>query len=204
MKVLVACEFSGIVRDAFIARGHDAWSCDLLPTEQPGPHLQGDVSNILDGYWDLMIAHPPCTRLTNSGVRWLHKPPPGRSIREMMAEFEQACAFYKLLQAAPIKLKAIENPIMHKYAYERIGSVKRQIVQPWWFGDHLFKATGFELFGLPELIPSLKIKPPELNTGAHKAWSAVHNASPGDERWKDRSRTAPGLASALADQWGTF
>lgn len=202
MRVLVACEFSGIVRDAFRAKGHDAWSCDLLPTEKPGPHIQGDVSGVLGDGWDLMVAHPPCTRLTNSGVQWLNSPPIGRTVQEMWAELDAAATFYRALRDAKIEKKAIENPIMHRYAVERIGEMKRQIVQPWWFGEKAFKATGFELINLPRLIPTFKFTPPRKGTQEHKEWSKVHRASPGPDRWKNRSRTLPGVAQAMADQWG--
>jgi len=212
MKILIACEYSGTVRDAFIKQGHDAISCDLLPTESPGPHYQGDVMDLLrDGRtaamiaphgFDLMIAHPPCTRLTNSGVRWLHNPPKGRTLEEMWQELDEGAEFYKLLRDAPIPKKAIENPIMHKYAKERINPGKRQVVQPWWFGDEAFKATGFELIGLPELVPTDKLNPPKPGTDEHKRWSAIHRASPGPDRWKLRSTTFQGIATAIADQWG--
>ena len=122
-KVLIACEYSGRMRDAFIAQGHDAWSCDLLPTDVPGPHIQGDVLEHLGAGWDLMIAHPPCTRLANSGVRWLHSPPAGKTVAEMQKELDEAAAFYLALRYAPIPRKAIENPIMHRYARaSRFGS----------------------------------------------------------------------------------
>lgn len=127
MRVLVACEYSGRVRDAFIAAGHDAMSCDMLPTEAPGPHYQGDVRDVIESVrmtggmgFDLMVAHPPCTRLTNSGVRWLHVPPPGKTIDEMWADLDKAAEFYRMLRDAPIAKKAIENPVMHRYARERI------------------------------------------------------------------------------------
>ena len=120
MRVLIGCEYSGRVRQAFRDLGHDAWSCDLLPSEDNSPfHIQGDILPLLGEGWDLMIAHPPCTRLTNSGVRWLHVPPAGRTKEEMWAELEAAAEFYCLLRDAPIKHKAIENPVMHKYARER-------------------------------------------------------------------------------------
>ncbi len=122
MKVLVACEYSGRVRDAFIKLGHDAMSCDLLPTDSPGPHYQGDVFDLDLNEFDLMIAHPPCTRLANSGVRWLHE-------RDLWDEFHQAVEFYKRLRFAPVKRKCIENPVMHKYAKEALGAIKRQVVQ---------------------------------------------------------------------------
>lgn len=202
MRVLVACEYSGIVRDAFIARGHDAMSCDLLPTDKPGPHCQGDVLDILDDGWDLMIGHPPCTRLTNSGVRWLHVPPKNKTIDEMWEELELAAIFYNKLRDADIPKKCIENPIMHKHARERITPGSRQVVQPWWFGEEMFKATGLELIGLPELIETNRLTPPEKGTEEHKAWSWVHRCPPGPNRWKVRSTTAKGIAHAMAEQWG--
>lgn len=195
MKVLVACEYSGRVRDAFIAKGHDAMSCDILPTDSPGPHYQGDVLNILDDGWDLMIAHPPCTRLANSGVRWLHE-------RNLWSELEGAVAFYKAIRNAPIKKKCIENPIMHKYARERLGNVPRKVVQPWWFGEKMFKATGYELIGLDDLTATNKLTPPEKETEEHKKWSWVHRCPPGPDRWKIRSTTPLGIAKAMAEQWG--
>ena len=203
MRVLVACEFSGVVRDAFLALGHDALSCDLLPSERPGPHRVGDVREILGGGWDLMVAHPPCTRLTNSGVRWLHVPPPGRTLADVWKELEAAAEFYRTLRDAPIPRKAIENPVMHKYARERIAATgRRQVVQPWWFGEPAFKATGLELIGLPPLEATNRLAPPERGTDEHKAWSRVHRASPGPDRWKERSRTFLGVADAMAAQWG--
>lgn len=209
LRVLVACEYSGRVRDAFRARGHDAMSCDYLPSEAPGPHYQGDVRDVIDSVrltggmgFDLLIAHPPCTRLTNSGVRWLHVPPPGKTKAQMWAELDEAVAFYELLRNAPIPRKALENPVMHRHARERLGSLPRHVVQPWWFGDPAFKATGFELHGLPPLTPTHKLTPPKAGTDEHKQWSWVHRAPPSADRWKHRSRTFPGIAEAMADQWG--
>lgn len=203
MNVLVACEYSGNVRDAFIARGHDAMSCDLLPTDRPGPHYQGDVRDILySGGWDLLIAHPPCTRLTLSGLRWLHTPPKGRTLAEMWAELEEAAMFYRLFQEAPIPKKGIENPRMHKHAKERVHARPRQVVQPHWFGVPEFKATGWELTGLPVLQPSAPLAPPAYGTDEYKKWSIVHRETPGPDRWKRRSTTRPGVAAALAQQWG--
>lgn len=202
MKVLVACEYSGRVRDAFIRAGHEAMSCDILETEVPGPHHQGDIRDILYDGWDLMIAHPPCTRLTNSGVRWLKVPPPGKTLEEMWADLEAAATFYKLLRDAPIPRKAIENPIMHCYARERVQVGHRQVVQPWWFGEPAFKATGLELIGLPDLRPTNVLVRPAKGSDEYKRWSAIHLATPGPDRWKNRSRTFHGIADAMADQWG--
>ena len=206
MRVLVACEFSGTVRRAFRALGHDAWSCDLLEAEDADDryccHIKGDVLEILEDGWDLMIAHPPCTRLTNSGVRWLKVPPRGKTLKEMWQELDAACAFYRALRDAPIPMKAIENPVMHCYAMKRLGNVKRQVVQPHYFGDKAFKATGFELIGLPPLQRTHYMELPKRGTKEYKEWSAVHLASPGPNRWKERSRTKPGIAAAMAAQWG--
>lgn len=211
MRVLVACEYSGRVREAFRARGHDAWSCDLLPAEDGSPfHIHGDVLKTLSHGWDLLIAHPPCTYLTNSGVRWLHyadsatEPLKGRPRWDAMYG---GAYFYIALRDAPIPKRCIENPIMHKYARNFINGNSKviphcQVVQPWWFGEPFFKATGFELAGLPDLVATNKLTPPKAGTPEHKAWSAVHRASPGPDRWKDRSRTYPGIAAAMAAQWG--
>ena len=201
VRVLVACEYSGRVRDAFAARGHDAWSCDLLETEAPGKHYKGDVRDVLYEQWDLLIAHPVCTRLTNAGSRWLRVPPKGRTLKELWDELDDAVAFYKIFQKSSIKRKAIENPIMHYHARSRLGDAKRQIVQPWWFGEEAFKATGFELTNLPELVPTNKLIPPKRGTDEHKKWSKVHRESPGPNRWKNRSRTYQGVAEAMAAQW---
>lgn len=206
MRVLVACEYSGRVREAFRKLGHEAWSCDLLECEMGSNwHIQGDVLKELQpGRWDLLIAHPPCTRLTNSGVRWLHVPPPGKTKEWMWQELEEAAKFYRALRDAPVPLKAIENPIMYKYARERVQPGLRQVVQPWWFGEEAFKATGFELIGLPHLVATNKLIPPKSGTSEHKKWSQVHMASPGPNRWKERSRTYQGIADAMAAQWGAL
>lgn len=203
LRVLVACEFSGTVRRAFRRLGHEAYSCDLLPAEDESEHhYQQDVIPLLSQGWDLLIAHPPCTRLANSGVRWLHKPPLSRTVESMWEELDAAVAFYLAFRNAPIERKAIENPVMHSHARERLGGVPRSIVQPWWFGDRAFKATGFELHGLPPLQATNKLTPPKAGTPEHRDWSAIHLAPPGVDRWKMRSRTFPGIAKAMAEQWG--
>lgn len=204
MKVLVACEYSGRVRDAFREKGNDAWSCDLLDCESdPKYHIKGDVVNILNDDWDLLIAHPPCTRLTNSGVRWLKEPPQGKTLEQMWSDLDEACEFYKIFQDSPIPKKCIENPVMHKYAKERINKVSnRQIVQPHFFGEEMFKATGYELYGLPNLERTHHMNMPEKGTDEHKRWSWVHRCPPGPDRWKIRSRTPVMIAKAMAEQWG--
>lgn len=206
MKVLVACEFSGVVRRAFAALGHDAWSCDLLPAEdRSNKHITGDVRDILADGWDLlMVAHPPCTRLCNSGVRWLSTPPPGRTRDAMWAELEAGVDLFAACWRAPIERVALENPVMHRHARERMPAdlPRPQIVQPWWFGEPQFKATGLYLRGLPALVETKRLVPPKPGTAEHKAWSRVHRMPPGADRAKERSRFFPGIADAMARQWG--
>ena len=196
MRVLIACEYSGTVRDAFRARGHYAMSCDLLPTEAPGPHYQGDVRDILNDGWDLMIAHPPCTYLTNSGVCHLH------TDASRWAKLDQGAAFFKLLLDADIPHIAIENPIMHKYAKERIGNVKQtQVVQPWMFGHPESKKTGLWLHGLPKLGETNNVRE-EFDRLPKREQQRLHYLPPSADRWKIRSKTFQGLADAMAAQWG--
>lgn len=197
MKVLIACEFSGVVRDAFLARGHDAISCDILPTEVPGPHHQGDVREILEDGWDLMIAHPPCTYLAQSGVQWLHKDP------SRWAKMERAASFFLELWNAPIPHVAVENPRMHKYGLEQIGETRcSQIIQPWLFGHLEKKTTWLWLRGLPRLIPTSYLK--EETDALPKAQQQRVYYISGANRQKRRSRFFPGIAAAMAKQWSDF
>ena len=199
MKVLIACEFSGIVRDAFIAKGHDAVSCDLLPTEKPGPHIQENVLDILNDGWDMMIAHPPCTYLTNAGVRHLHDHTTTRKgtrtaiygTKRWIAMHEGA-VFFRLLSDANIAKITIENPIPHKYAKHIIGPYS-QLIQPWQFGHGETKATCLWLKGLPKLQPTNIVAGREAR---------IHRMGPSENRSKDRSLTYQGIADAMADQWG--
>lgn len=186
MRVLVACEYSGVVRDAFRARGHDAVSCDLLPTEAPGPHVTGDARKLLGDGWDLLIAHPPCTRLCNSGVRWLHE-------RNLWGEMREAATLFLAFLNAPVPRVAVENPVMHRHARETIGRGPDFTIQPWQFGHGEVKRTCFWTRGLPPLVPT------EIVEGRDPR---VHFASPGADRWKERSTTLKGVAEAMADQWG--
>lgn len=196
MEVLVACEYSGTVRDAFIDRGHKAISCDLLPSDKEGPHYQGDVMDIIHDGWDLMIAHPPCTYLTNSGVCWLHKQP------ERWAMLDEAAEFFKCLLNCKIPKIAVENPIMHKYAKERIGGVKQtQVIQPWMFGHMEQKATCLWLKGLPKLVETDNVKAEMLQL-SDKERQRLHYLPPSKDRWKLRSTTYKGIAKAMANQWG--
>ena len=219
MKVLIACEYSGTVRDAFRARGHDAMSCDLLPTDVPGPHYQGDVQEILRDGWDLMIAHPPCTYLSVSGMHWTR-----RGLRDPQLT-EDALDFVRLLMDAPIPRIAIENPV------SIISTTIRrpdQTVQPWMFGHDASKKTCLWLKGLPLLKPMRIVEPRlvccgrELPAGtgprgcpnccgdkrARERWgnqtdSGQNRLGPSPDRWKIRSATYAGIAAAMADQWGT-
>jgi hypothetical protein len=206
VRILIGCETSGVFRRAFAARRHDVWSCDLLPAEDgSNRHITGDVRDYLDDGWDLLaVLHPPCTRLCNSGVRWLHTPPPGRTRDDMWSELAEGAALFAACWTAPIPRRAIENPVMHKHARALLPPdlPKPQIVQPWWFGDPAFKATGWYLDGLPQLVGTNRLVPPKPGSSEHKAWSAVHRAPPGPDRWKIRSRSWPGMADAAAAQWG--
>ena len=182
MRVLVACEYSGVVRDAFIKKGHDAMSCDLLETELPGPHYVGDVRDVLDRGWDLMICHPPCTHLAVSGARWF---------KDKVPKQIAALDFVRLLLAAPIPRIALENPV------SVISSKIRkpdQIIQPWQFGHGETKATCLWLKNLPKLVPTDVVEGREAR---------VHKMAPSPDRWKERSRTYQGIAEAMATQWGT-
>lgn len=181
MKILIACEYSGIVRDAFTAKGHDVTSCDLLSTERLGKHYQGDIRDILGNGWDMMIAHPPCTHLAVSGARWF---------KDKKQEQEEALKFVQALINAPIRIICIENPI------SIISSKIRkpdQIIQPWQFGHGETKATCLWLKNLPLL------KPTNIVSGRE---ARVHKMPPSPERWKERSRTFTGIANAMAEQWG--
>lgn len=192
VRVLVACEYSGRVRDAFLAKGHDALSCDMEPTESEGPHHQGDVTELLNDGWDLMVAHPPCTYLCNSGVRWLYGGKGDRIDPDRWGKMVEGIEFFLKLAKAPIPLIAIENPIPHQFARQAIGR-PFQVIQPWMFGDGETKATGLWLKGLMPLRPWDEV---EGRT------PAVHREPPGPDRWKNRSRTYKGIANAMADQWG--
>ena len=186
MKVLVACEFSGIVRDAFIARGHQAISCDLLPTEVDGPHIQGDVAQLLAQEWDLIIAHPPCTRLCSSGARWKYEKP------NWVKEQEAAVRFFLMFDDAVAPRICIENPVgIMSTRYRKPD----QIIQPWQFGHGETKKTCFWLKGLPLLLPT-NIVEGRVNR--------IHRMAPSADRGKERSRFYVGIADAMAEQWGVL
>ena len=196
MKILVACEYSGAVRDAFIAKGHEALSCDLLPTDRPGPHYQGDVTDILYDGWDLMVAHPPCTYLSVSGMHWTR-----RGLRDPQLT-EDALDFVKLLLDAPIEKIALENPV--SIISSRIRKPD-QIINPWQFGHDASKKTCLWLKNLPPLTPTNIIEPRIVD--GKKRWgnqtdSGQNRLGPSEDRWKIRSETYAGIAQAMADQWG--
>lgn len=196
-RVLVACEFSGIVRRAFAARGHDAWSCDLLPAEDgSNHHIVGDARQHLDDGWDLLVvAHPPCTRLCNSGVRWLSRPPKGKTVELMWADLAEGAALFSAFWNAPVPRICVENPVMHRHAKALIENYSQpaQSVQPWQFGHGETKRTCFWLRGLPRLVPT------DIVAGRK---ARVHRMPPRADRWRERSRFFPGIATAMADQWG--
>lgn len=191
MKVLVACEFSGIVRDAFIARGHDAMSCDLLPTERPGPHFQGDCRfDAMAGNWDLIIAHPPCTHLAVSGARWW---------REKREEQREAIEFFLFFTTLPCEKIAIENPISIMSTVYRKPD---QVIQPWMFGHGETKATCLWLKNLPKLQATHRKNDLFCQEEPRERVARVHREAPGPDRWKNRSRTYQDIADAMAAQWG--
>jgi len=181
MRVLIACEYSGTVRDAFIAKGHDAMSCDLLPTDKPGPHYQGDVFDVINDRWDLMIAHPPCTHLAVSGARWF---------KDKVTEQAEALDFVRKLMNADIDRICIENPV--SIISSRIRKPD-QTIQPWQFGHGETKRTCLWLKGLPKLVPS------DIVDGRDQR---IWKLPPSPDRWKIRSTTFQGIADAMANQWG--
>jgi len=183
LRVLVACEYSGAVRDAFIKNGHEAMSCDLLPAEAPGPHYQGDVRDVLDYPWDLMIAHPPCTHLSVSGARHFEA-------KRIDGRQQAAVSFFMMLAKADIPQIAIENPVC---IMSRLWRKPDQIIQPWQFGHGETKATCLWLKGLHPLKPTSIVEGRE---------DRIHKMPPGPDRWKERSRTYQGIADAMAQQWG--
>lgn len=195
-RVLIACEFSGVVRRAFRALGFDAWSCDLLPAEDGSEfHIEGDVRDILGRPWDLMIAHPPCTFLANSGAKHLYlgmRKENGPNL-ERWRLMREAAAFFRMLLDAPIPRIAIENPIMIGHAKELIGVRQTQIIQPFHHGHGETKATCLWLRNLPPLMPTNIVSGRE---------GRVWRMPPSPDRRKERSRTLPGVAAAMAEQWG--
>ena len=216
LRVLIACETSGIARRAFAALGHDVWSCDLLPAEDgSNRHVICDVRDgILEEGWDLLaVMHPPCTRLCRSGRRWMSGPgkwtmpkqlPKGRTVEDMRAEFELGVEVFTACWNAPIERVAIENPEMNDLAKDRMPTdlPAPQMVQPSWFGDPAYKNTGWYLRNLPELVETNRLPEPERGSDEWKRWNRVHRMPPGPERTRLRSRSFPGMMAAAAHQWG--
>ena len=204
MNILIACEESGTVRDAFIKKGHNAISCDILDTSNPGPHINGNVLPLLKYEWDMIISHPPCTFLSNSGVCHLNKNANtyikgvGKRNLERWLKMEQAVKFFNMFLNANCEKICIENPIPHKYG---LGKTYTQIIQPWMFGHMERKATCLWLKGLPELLPTNDVKEEMLKLPKSKQ-QRLHYLSPGPSRAKLRSKTFQGIANAMADQWG--
>ena len=205
MKVLIGCETSGIVRNAFLDAGHEAWSCDVLPSDTPSNrHIIGDIRDVMKDDWDLMcVMHPPCTRLSNSGARWLHKAPPGKTIEQMWLELDAGCALFSdVWNVSHIPMVAVENPVMHKHAKAKIRNYEpfAQSVQPWQFAktedsdDNVKKRTCLWLRGLPKLTATGTLD-------GSTARDECHKASPGPNRWKVRSKFYVGVANAMVDQW---
>lgn len=191
MRVLVACEYSGTVRDAFKERGHDAWSCDLLPTDSPGQHIQCDVLEVLNDEWDLVIAHPPCTHLAVSGARWF---------KDKQKEQGEALEFFRKILEAPVNKICVENPV--SIVSSRIRKPD-QTIQPWMFGHEVSKKTCLWLKNLPLLTPTNIVGKGEFVTfSSGKKMPSWYNLSPGEDRWKIRSKTFEGIAKAMAEQWG--
>lgn len=196
MRVLVACEFSGIVRDAFRARGHDAWSCDLLPTEAPGPHFECDVRDVLDAGWDLLIAFPPCTYVANLANRWLYSQP-----TRWQSMIEGAVFIRELVTTEAVPRVAVENPVMGKWAKMVLGVEPTQVVQPYQYGHTETKATCLWLRNLPPL-ESTDNRKEETYALPYNQRAISHLQVPHPDRWKRRSMTYPGIAAAMAEQWG--
>lgn len=192
LRVLIACKYSGVVRDAFIGGGHDAMSCDLLPTEAPGPHYQGDVRDVLDYPWDLMVAHPPCTHLSVSGARHF-------AGKRMDGRQQTGAAFFMALAKADIPMICIENPVCIMASLWRKPD---QVIQPWQFGHPESKATCFWLKNLPTLRPTSLVALPESGRWENQTASRQNRLPPSDDRWKLRAKTYQGIADAMADQWG--
>ena len=204
VRVLVACEFSGVVRDAFREQGHDAWSCDLLPTESLGRHIQGDALNAITdlGPWDLLIAHPPCTYLSISGARWCVGDTPKAEARR--EKREDAVAFFRAMLDAPIPRIAVENPV--SIISRRIRKPD-QTFHPYHFGEPSAKRTCLWLKGLPKLTPTNIVTPEYHTSGTGRVWSKWFwdtSMIPPAQRGHARSRTFQGIANAMATQWGTL
>lgn len=205
LKVLIGCEFSGVVRDAFQRLGHDAWSCDFLETETPGQHYRGDIRDLLKEYWDIFIVHPECRYMANSGAKHLYincKKSNGIN-QDRWDKMVNAANFFKDMYNAPVEHVAAENPIMLPYAKEIIGVTQSQIIHPWMFGHLESKSTCLWLRNLPNLKETNNVHE-EMMKLSKKDAQKIHYMSPGPERWKNRSRTYSGIGEAMAKQWSEY
>ena len=196
VRALVACETSGAVRRALRRKGVDAWSCDVLPADDGETlhHIQDKAQHLLGRVWDLVIAHPPCTYLANSGARWLYNAD-GAKNEERWEKMREGAEFFLECLNANADRVAVENPVMHRHAADIIGRRQDFTIQPWQFGDNFKKRTCFWTRGLPRLVPTSDLD-------GSSAYAACHREQPGPDRWKKRSATYPGIADAIADQWG--
>lgn len=208
IRVLMGCEKSGVGRNAFLKLGFDTFSCDLQPADdKSNRHFQCDVRDIMDDGWDvLIVSHPPCTRLCLSGLRWLHKPPKGKTLEQMWKELDEGCELFSDCWNATVPHVGVEQPIIHRHAAARIRNYRKysQIVHPYHYGEKILKSTCWWLKELPNLKPTNQLVPPKPGTDEHKAWSAIHRCPPSAERSNIRSRTFQGHADAFARQWGDY
>lgn len=208
MRGVVLCEFSGTVSSAFRAAGLECWSCDILPTEgDPTWHIQADARDVAyRGGWDFAVMHPDCTKLANSGAKHLYiggKKANGPHFSRW-EEMEDGAEFYRTLRDAPIKFKAVENPVMHGPAIEATKRGNTRFYHPHYFGDPFFKLTGLEVIGFPHLVRTHYLDVPKPGTEEHKRWSKCHRMAPDEKRGLERARFEPGFARAMATQWGAF
>lgn len=203
VRILIACEYSGVVRDAFIRRGFDAWSCDILPTASPGPHLQCDVLSILDQGWDMMLGYPPCTYLCNSGAGHLYYTGLNGKLKkpQRWKQMRDGADFFRALWDAPIKRKCLENPIMLGHAMKMIGLTPTQVIHPWMFGHMEQKSTCLYLDNLPPLTESNNVYDEMMKLPKNQR-ERIHYMGPSKNRGLDRAKTFAGIAEAKAEQWG--
>ena len=203
-RILIGCEFTGMIRQKFVDAGHDAWSCDLLPTEDRSRrHIRRDIRDVINDGWDALIACPPCTRLCHSSVQWLTRAPKFKSVEQVWQELDEAAEFFSLLWNADIPLIALENPIMHRHAKEKIvGYVEpTQIIQPYQFGHNELKRTGLWLKGFPPLVPTTPDVVVPEGRAERKEWQRIHNVTANRYRAKERSRFYAGFAEAMVTEW---
>lgn len=205
-KALVGCEKSGQIRTRLEAIGFDAWSVDLQEADDKSPkHIVGSIFDIDHSEFSFAVIHPPCPRLCASSTRWYHKPPSGKTLIQMWEEFDEAVEFYVRCWNLPIKYLALENSKFNAYAKTALKNLgPMQVVQPYWFGDKVFKATQFQYRWMPPLRPTQMLEKPMYGTKEYQRWSSIRNASPSADRANNRARTMDGIANAVASQWGNY